>query len=74
MPLPEGAAEGICPRCLVESALNATLTAKVCIGKEQPGAARQISGRYHTIGVLGEGGMGIVYLAEQREPSAAAWP
>jgi WD40 repeat protein len=25
-------------------------------------------GSYHTIGVLGEGGMGIVYLAEQREP------
>jgi hypothetical protein len=25
-------------------------------------------GPYHTIGVLGEGGMGIVYLAEQREP------
>ncbi|HXB69563.1 MAG TPA: protein kinase [Candidatus Acidoferrales bacterium] len=25
-------------------------------------------GPYHAIGVLGEGGMGIVYLAEQREP------
>ena len=25
-------------------------------------------GVYHTIGMLGEGGMGIVYLAEQREP------
>jgi WD40 repeat protein/serine/threonine protein kinase len=25
-------------------------------------------GSYHAVGVLGEGGMGIVYLAEQREP------
>jgi serine/threonine protein kinase len=25
-------------------------------------------GAYHAVGVLGEGGMGIVYLAEQREP------
>jgi serine/threonine protein kinase len=33
-----------------------------------PGVGLPDFGSYHAIGVLGEGGMGIVYLAEQREP------
>ncbi|MCP4260067.1 MAG: serine/threonine protein kinase [Planctomycetes bacterium] len=40
-------------------------TASLCIFAEQPGS--QI-GRYKLLSILGEGGMGIVYLAQQDEP------
>src|SRR5690348_13882693 len=70
-PLPEGSAEEFCPRCLMEAGLRETLldsdldTLPVA---EAPNAKLPDFGSYHAIGVLGEGGMGIVYLAEQREP------
>ncbi|MGH9675102.1 MAG: serine/threonine-protein kinase, partial [Bryobacteraceae bacterium] len=44
---------GICPVCLLATGLP---------------PRRSGFGQYRTIGVLGEGGMGIVYLAEQTEP------
>src|SRR5882724_177957 len=53
---------GICPVCLLAA------------GLEEPPRTTFVSGpppqcgNYHPIGVLGEGGMGIVYLAEQVEP------
>jgi serine/threonine protein kinase/Tol biopolymer transport system component len=71
LPLPDGAAEGLCPRCLMESALGATSTGAAPIARPllpNWNAALPDFGPYHAIGVLGEGGMGIVYLAEQREP------
>ena len=71
LPLPEGATEGLCPRCLMESALGATATGAETISHPllpNPSAGLPDFGPYHVIGVLGEGGMGIVYLAEQREP------
>ena len=71
LPLPEGATEGLCPRCLMESALGATATGAETISHPvlpNPSAGMSDFGPYHVIGVLGEGGMGIVYLAEQREP------
>ncbi len=67
LPLPEGAAEGLCPHCLLASGLQDTLTAEVR-SAENGHVPLGDFGCYHTIGVLGEGGMGIVYLAEQREP------
>ena len=71
LPLADGAADGLCLRCLLESGLSETLTAELCRSKTSAGngpAALPDFGPYHTMGVLGEGGMGIVYLVEQREP------
>ena len=71
LPLAEGAADGLCLRCLLESGLSETLTAERRRSKASDGngpAALPDFGPYHTMGVLGEGGMGIVYLVEQREP------
>jgi eukaryotic-like serine/threonine-protein kinase len=69
LPLAEGTADGLCLRCLLESGLSETLTAERRKASDGNGpAALPDFGPYHTIGVLGEGGMGIVYLVEQREP------
>src|SRR5215472_10513440 len=69
LPLPEGAAEGLCPRCLLEAGLTETLKGEETSAMP-PSASGKLPdyGSYHAVGVLGEGGMGIVYLAEQREP------
>ncbi len=48
--------EGLCPRCLLQAALN------------EPLAAEEQIGPFRIIRLIGEGGMGAVYLAEQDEP------
>ena len=71
LPLAEGVADGLCLRCLLESGLAETHTTDRRRSNASDGdrpATLLDFGPYHTIGVLGEGGMGIVYLAEQREP------
>ena len=71
LPLAEGVAEGLCRRCLLEAGLGDTFTTE---HRATPASLRNAPaalldfGPYHTIVVLGEGGMGIVYLAEQHEP------
>ena len=71
LPLPEGKADGLCPRCLMAVGLEETITgAELPSHPVLPNPVPGLPdfGVYHAIGVLGEGGMGIVYLAQQREP------
>src|SRR5262245_15485344 len=68
--VPADAAEGQCPSCLVRLGLAVSgldLTGGGAgVADETPGVP--VTGAYRVVRLLGEGGMGLVYLAEQTEP------
>ena len=70
--LGSGDPAGLCPQCLIRGAFDRSLGASES-GIQTVVAAIAVDSdddfvRYHILRPLGEGGMGSVYLAEQREP------
>ena len=66
--LPTNAPQGLCPRCLAQMGLNvlpAVEPSKSDIQLERTGV---MIGRYKLLEKIGEGGFGVVFVAEQIEP------
>jgi hypothetical protein len=65
--MPSDAPEGLCPKCLMKAVQqdNTEVTLDGSAVMEGPGTK---IGRYELLSLIGEGGMGLVYLAEQKEP------